>query len=309
MSIIFSCSDIPPGPWISAIKRELPGVNITVWPETDIPEKVKFLILWGRWPGKFKDFPNLKAILSLGAGVDHILSLPDLPTNLPIIRLADPALRTGMIEYVLYNVIRFHRQFNEYENQQRNKKWIELPQVNPNKRNVGILGLGSLGSACALHLVNLGFNVLGWSRSKKNIDQVASMSGSKGLHSIMSQSQIMVCLLPMTSETSGILNKENMKKLPQGSFIINAARGTHLVEEDLLELINSNHIAGAALDVFQTEPLGLSSPLWSNSKITITPHVAAVPNQESGAKAIAETVRQINIGVKLSKIVDRKTGY
>tara|TARA_Y100000588_G_scaffold151035_1_gene165102 strand:- start:294 stop:1223 length:930 start_codon:yes stop_codon:yes gene_type:complete len=309
VTIIFSCTDIPSNQWVQAINKELPDIQINVWPETGNPKGVEFLILWGKWPGKFKNFPNLKAILSLGAGVDHILTLPDLPVNLPIVRLTDPALRTGMIEYVLYNVIRFHRQFYEYEDQQRNKEWIELPQVNPNKRNVGILGLGSLGSGCAQHLVNLGFNVLGWSRSKKDIDQVACMSGRKGLHSFLSQSQIMVCLLPMTAETSGILNKENMQILPQGAFIINAARGAHLVEEDLLELINSNHIAGAALDVFETEPLHLSSPLWSNSKVTITPHVAAVANPESAAKAIAKTVRQITKGVKPSKLVDRKTGY
>ena len=309
MTIVFSCEDIPSKRWVQAIKKELPDIKIYVWPETGNPNEVEFLILWGKWPGKFENFPNLKAILSLGAGVDHILSLPHLPDNLPIVRLADPALRTGMIEYVLYNVIRFHRQFYEYENQQRNCDWIELPQVNPNNRNIGILGLGSLGAACAEHLVKLGFNVLGWSRSEKDIDGVCCLSGNKNLHSFLSKCHIIVCLLPMTPETKGILNKENMNLLPQGAFIINAARGAHLVEEDLLELINSNHIAGAALDVFNTEPLGLSSPLWSNSKITITPHVAAVANQESAAKVLSETVRQISKGASPPKLVDRNTGY
>ncbi len=309
MSIIFSCSDISAGPWISAINRELPGLNINVWPETGIPEEVEFLILWGHWDGRFKDFPKLKGILSLGAGVDHILGLPDLPKNLPIVPLADPALKTGMVEYVLYNVIRFHRQFKEYEDQQKKLQWIERPQIPPHKRCIGIMGLGTLGSICAKNLAGLGFNVIGWSRTKKNIQGVTCHYGEHGLPSLLTSSEIIICLLPMTPQTKGILNKANMKKLPAGSYIINAARGAHLIELDLLELIDAGHIAGAALDVFETEPLHLSSQLWSNPKVAITPHVAAVANHESAAKVIAETVQRIKSGKAISNSINLTTGY
>ncbi|NKB22143.1 MAG: glyoxylate/hydroxypyruvate reductase A [Alphaproteobacteria bacterium] len=309
MSLIFACVDIPPEPWVKAIKAEIPDLTIHLWPDVDNPEKVEFALLWGKWDANLNRFPELSALLSLGAGVDHILTLENRPPNIPIIRLGDPALRTGMVEYVLYNVLKFHRRFPEYEEQQEKSLWIERSQTMPYKRTVGIMGLGSLGSACAKTLVGLGFDVIGWSRRKKTINKVGCFYGEQGLGLFLARSEIVVCLLPLTNETRGILNTTNMQKLPAGAFIINAARGGHLIEGDLLALLESEHIAGAALDVFETEPLPANNPLWSHSKVTVTPHVAALVDFDSAATVIAETIRRSREGRPLLNVVDPVRGY
>jgi glyoxylate/hydroxypyruvate reductase len=309
VSLIFACVDIPSEPWVEAIHAEIPDLDIQIWPNTGPVEDVEFALLWGRWDADLGQFPNLRAFLSLGAGVDHILGLPDRPTNIPIVRLGDPALRTGMVEYVLYNVLKFHRRFPEYEEQQRKELWIERSQTQPHKRTVGIMGLGSLGAACAQSLVGLGFNIVGWSRSQKSIGDVKSFYGDEGLEPFLVESEIVVCLLPLTDETRGILDEENMRKLPAGAYIINAARGGHLVEQDLLGLLDSRHIEGAALDVFESEPLPKENPLWSHPRVIVTPHVAALVDFESAAVVIAETVRRSRDNRSLLNVVDPARGY
>jgi glyoxylate/hydroxypyruvate reductase A len=309
VSLIFACVDIPPEPWLEAIKARTSDLDIHIWPNVGTPEDVEFALLWGRWDADLSQFPNLRAFLSLGAGVDHILALPDRPPNIPIVRLGDPALRTGMVEYVIYNILKFHRRFPEYEEQQRKELWIERSQTMPHNRTVGIMGLGSLGAACAQSLVGLGFNVVGWSLSQKSINNVESFYGDKGLDLFLAKSEVVVCLLPLTDKTRAILNEENMRKLPAGAFVINAARGGHLVEKDLLALLESQHIEGAALDVFETEPLPKKNPLWSHPKITVTPHVAALVNFKSAAEVIAETVWRSRDGRPLLNLVDPLRGY
>lgn len=309
MSLIFACADIPPDPWVKAIKAELPELTIHIWPDIEQPEAVEFALLWGKWDADLKRFPNLKAFLSLGAGVDHILALRERPSGIPIVRLGDPALRTGMIEYVLYNVLKFHRRFPEYEEQHRKSLWIEREQTLPFKRTVGIMGLGSLGAGCAEALVSLGFDVVGWSRRKKTINKVGCFYGPQALDLFLAQSEIVVCLLPLTADTREILNEANMRKLPRGAFVINAARGGHLVEDALLKLLDSNHIAGAALDVFEKEPLPKDHPFWFHPKVTITPHVAALVDYESASAVIANTIRRSLDGRPLLNVIDPVRGY
>ena len=309
MSLVFACVDIPPEPWVKALKNELPNLEIEVWPNVKNPDEVEFALLWGDWSADLTKFSNLQAFLSLGAGVDHILALHHRPAHIPVVRLGDDFLQTGMIEYVIFNVLRFHRNFQTYEKQQSEKHWIEQPQVSPSKRSVGLMGLGSLGTACAKALVNLGFDVSGWSRRDKKIDKVKVFSGEHGLNQFLSQSEIIICLLPLTSKTKKILNEENLKKLPPGSFVINAARGGHVVENDLLKLLNNGHIGGAALDVFETEPLPKENLLWTHPKVTVTPHVAALVNLESAAKAISETIYCSRNGLPLQNVVDLIEGY
>ena len=309
MSLVFACVDIPPEPWVKALKKELPNLEIEVWPNIKNPDEVEFALLWGSWSADLALFPNLQLFLSLGAGVDHILTLDRRPAHIPIVRLGDPSLQTGMVEYVLYNVLRFHRNFQKYEEQQSKALWIEHPQVSPGKRSVGIMGLGSLGTACAEALVNLGFNVLGWSRRDKNIDKVKNFMGEHGLNEFLTQSEIVICLLPLTKKTKNILNEENLKKLPTGSFVINGARGGHIDESDLLKLLNEGHIAGAALDVFEKEPLPKENLLWGHPKVTVTPHVAALVNLESSAKVISETIYSCRNGRPLQNVVDPFEGY
>lgn len=309
MSLLFACAGIPPEPWVEAISGELPDLDIRVWPNVGASEEVEYALLWGDLVHEMGRFPNLKALLSFGAAVDHILKAQEISPDLPIVRLGDPAMQTGMAEYVLYNVLRFHRRFHEYQAQQQRALWIEHAQRLPERRRVGIMGLGTLGLACAQALVPMGFDVLGWSRSPKTIDTVTSFHGADGLMPFLNQTEILVCLLPLTAETENILNQETFAALPMGSFLINAGRGAHLVENDLRDALESGRIAGAALDVFRTEPLPKDHPFWSQPKITVTPHVAALVNIPTATAAIADTIRRIRSGQALTGLAERSRGY
>ena len=309
MSLLFACAGIPSEPWITAIGAALPDLDIRVWPDYGEPEDIEYALLWGDLAGEMAQFPNLKVLLSFGAGVDHILKAPDRPKHLPVIRLVDPGFQTGMAEYVIYNVLRFHRRFPEYEEQQRRGLWVEHTQIPPSSRKIGILGLGILGSACATSLVALEFDVSGWSRSPKLLPGVTGYHGGDGLASLLAQSEILVCLLPLTAETEDILDRHAFETMPRGSYLINAGRGRHVVEEDLLEVLNSGHIAGAALDVLRTEPLPPNHPLWTHPKIRITPHIAALVNEQSATAIIVDTIRRLRDGKPLLNLADPARGY
>lgn len=309
MSLLFACTGIPPDPWVRAIGEALPDLDIRVWPDYGDPEEIEYALLWGDLAGEMARFANLKALLSFGAGVDHILKAPDRPKHLPVIRLVDPAFQTGMAEYVIYNVLRFHRRFSGYEEQQQSGLWVEHGQIPPSSRKIGILGLGILGSACATSLVSLGFDVSGWSRSAKSLPGVASFHGSDGLESLLTQSEILVCLLPLTAETEDLLDRDAFAAMPRASYLINAGRGRHVVEEDLLAALDSGQIAGTALDVFRTEPLPEDHPFWTHPKISITPHIAALVNEQSATATIVDTIRRIREGKRLLNVADPARGY
>lgn len=309
MSLIFACQDVPPAPWIAALRDELPELEIFVWPDFGDPQDVEFALIWGPYASEMKLFPNLKAMISLGAGVDHILDQVDRPTHVPVARLVDPGLKIGMVEYVLYNALRFHRRMPDYEQQQAKQLWIERHQTLPSDRRVGILGLGEIGIACAEALVHLGFDVIGWSRTKKDILKVGCFYGDEALKAFLGQSEILICLLPLTPETNGILGKINLSTMPAGSYLINVGRGGHVIEDDLLAALNSGHIAGAALDVFQTEPLPKDHPLWSHPNVTVTPHIAALTLPATAGPVIAGIIRAAEAGGKIPHTVDARRGY
>lgn len=309
MSLIFACQDVPPAPWIRALVKELPKLEIHVWPDHGPEEEVEYALIWGPYAREMKQFPNLKAMLSLGAGVDHILEQVDRPPNIPVVRLVDPGLKTGMIEYVLYNVLRFHRRMPDYEQQQQKALWIERSQAVPSERRVGILGLGQIGIACAEALNRLGFDVIGWSRTKKDVVNVGCFYGDASLKAFLGLCDILVCLLPLTPETEGILNKGTLGAMPAGSYLINVGRGAHLVEADLLEALDSGHIAGATLDVFREEPLRKDHPFWRHPNLTVTPHIAALSLPRTAAPTIANIIKRIDSGRKAPGLVNPKRGY
>ncbi len=309
MSLLFACDDVPPEPWIEALRAELPGLDIHVWPDCGDPKAVEAALIWGPHASQMGKFPNLKAILSIGAGVDHILRAPGRPAHLPVIRLVDPGLRQGMCDYVTCHVARHHRDMPAYAEQQRKALWIEHRQTLAHERRVGIMGLGSLGEACAGALVGLGFDVIGWSRSRKELKGVGCFYGADGLHPFLAQSEILVCLLPLTPDTGDILNRATLSALPPGAALINVGRGEHLVEADLLALLASGQIAGATLDVFRTEPLPRDHAFWRHPKITVTPHIAAVTLPRTAAPVIADTLRRLAKGQKPLNVVDTGRGY
>ncbi|MDP7281531.1 MAG: glyoxylate/hydroxypyruvate reductase A, partial [Candidatus Poribacteria bacterium] len=223
--------------------------------------------------------------------------------DIPIVRLVDPALTTGMVEYVVYHVLRFHRRMDLYENQQRNHVWCSLPQSLPENTTVGIMGMGVLGSASATALHRMGLKVLGWSRTRKMLAGVESYAGLPELPQFLSRSQIVVLLLPLTEETSEIMNASCFAQLPLGSFLVNAGRGGLVVEGDLIAALDSGRIAGAALDVFSEEPLPSDHRFWSDPAVVLTPHIASITNPNSASAIVTSNICRYRAGLPMNGLV------
>jgi glyoxylate/hydroxypyruvate reductase A len=252
----------------------------------------------------------VKAIISLGAGVDRFLADPEFPKQIPLVRFVDHTMSREMTHYVVLQTLLFHRTQRLLDAAQKEKQWRQafLPRRTEETR-VGILGLGEIGTMAAERLRDLDFPVAGWSRTKKSVPGVESFAGDAELTRFLARSDILICLLPLTPATHHILNAKTFARLPQGAFVINAARGGHLVEADLVAALNSGHLAGAALDVFESEPLPQSSPIWSHPKITMTPHVAAMTDPKVAARSVADSIARHMRGETLDNLVDFSHGY
>lgn len=309
MALLFKSDLDSPEAWRKALSAVMPALEFRVWPETGPLDDIEVALVWAPEPGDLKRYPNLRLIASLGAGVDNILSDPDLPAGVPVTRIVDPELTRQMTEYSLFQVLRFHRRMLEYEAQQRQGVWRALPQPLASERKVGLMGLGVLGTDLAGKLVALGFDVAGWSRGEKRIEGVASFSGGEGFQPFLRRSEILVCLLPLTPETEGIIRAGTLGLLPRGAYVINGARGEHVIEDDLLAALDSGQIAGAALDVFRAEPLPASHPFWRNPKVALTPHAGGITTPTSAAPQIAENIQRLSQGRALLNQVDRLRGY
>ncbi|MDH5750731.1 MAG: glyoxylate/hydroxypyruvate reductase A, partial [Rhodospirillales bacterium] len=244
-----------PERWRTALRPHFPDMDFRVWPgETGDPSEVDLILTWRPPTGSLTGYPNLKAVYNLGAGVELLVRDPSYPVGVPLIRLVDPGLTSGMTEYMVHMTLTFHRGFHQARRRQRDHVWKEFSAPSTAARRVGILGLGVLGRDSAEKLAGLGFqSIAGWSRTAKAVPGVECFSGTDGLMPFLRRTEILICLLPLTAETVGILNADTLAALPPGAFVINAARGGHVIEADLLAALDSGHIAGAALDVFQTE--------------------------------------------------------
>jgi len=309
MALLF-CSTVDSATrWRSQLTRLTQQLDVRVWPEIGNPAEIDYALVWRPEPGFLASLPNLKLILSLGAGVDHLLGDPRLPRHLPIVRLVDPHMTDAMSEYVVLQVLRLHRRDLDYRAQQQAASWRELDQPNASERRVGILGLGELGQDAAKKLKALGFDVAGWSRSEKAVEGVRSYAGAAGLAPLLGRSEIIVCLLPLTAETEGILNKRTLALLPKGAALVNAARGAQLVEEDLLAALASGQISAAVLDVFREEPLPVDHPFWHHPRVVVTPHIAAFTNPATASPIILDNIRRFEEGRPLLNRVDPARGY
>lgn len=295
--------------WADELARRIPDLEMRLWPELGDRAAIDYALVWMPEKGLLKSLPNLRAVFSLGAGVDHIFRDPDLPRGVPICRVVDPNLTQRMTEYVLLHVLRYHRQQPAYAALQAEGKWEELDQPAAADRRVGIMGLGALGADAARHLVGLGFQVAGWSRTRKEIAGVESFAGTAALDAFLHDLDILVCLLPLTPATEGILDKDLFARLKPGACLINAARGGHLVEADLIPALDSGRLGAATLDVFREEPLPVGHPFWRHPKITVTPHVASISDPRSVADQVAENVRRAEAGEPLLNVVDPAVGY
>ncbi|PHS79196.1 MAG: glyoxylate/hydroxypyruvate reductase A [Rhodospirillaceae bacterium] len=310
MNILY-ISDLPFDPWVKPLHRYLPDADLFVWGNDDIDAAdVDYILVWKPPRGVLKNFPNAKAIFNLGAGVDALLQDPDLPTDIPIVRLVDPRLSSSMAEFIVYWVLHFHRGMHTYAQQQRTGDWTPHGQSHTEKRRVGILGLGELGQDAAHALLMLGFeNIAGWSRSRKELPSIESFAGAGELDDFLARTEILVCLLPNTQETNGLLNAKTLAKLPEGAFIINSGRGSLLDEDDLIAALKAGHIKAVALDVFQTEPLSSSHAFWKMENVFVTPHIASLTDAESATKIIGEGIEAIEDGDLPHNVVDLKKGY
>jgi glyoxylate/hydroxypyruvate reductase A len=309
MAMLFLAPGLKADSWTKHLRNQDPDLDLRVWPEVGRSEEVIFVLSWKHPPGEMKKFPKLKCISSLGFGVDHVLRDPDLPAGVPVTRLIDPGMIAAMSEYILTAVLGYMRQFDLYRQDQAQRKWeLRIPRRAQDVR-VGIMGMGHLGSDAARKLRSLGFEVSGWSRRPKAIDGISSFAGDEGLDDFLARSNILVCLLPLTPATEGILNRRTFSRLPSGAYVINAARGEHLVEEDLLSALASGHIAGACLDVFRQEPLPESHPFWTHPRVTITPHIAALTYPKAVAPQIIENYRRVRLGQPPLHVVDVQQGY
>jgi glyoxylate/hydroxypyruvate reductase A len=295
--------------WGPLLTAALPGREVRVWPETGDKAAIDYALVWHPEPGLLASLPNLKLIVSLGAGVDHVLRDPALPPGVSILRLVDPYMTQAMSEYVALNVLRLHRQDVDYRMQQATAEWRERDQKNAAERTVGILGFGTLGQVAGRKLQTVGFDVAGWSRSEKRVPGFATYAGKGGLDALLARSEILVSLLPMTPETENILNADLFAGLPRGAGLINAGRGRHLVEADLLAALESGQLSAAILDVFREEPLPPAHPFWSHPRVVVTPHVAADTHPPTAVAIIAAAIRDLDAGRPLANLIDRERGY
>jgi glyoxylate/hydroxypyruvate reductase A len=296
--------------WRDALLALEPSLEIRLYPDAGDPAAIEAAVVWTAHDmAELRRYPNLRLIVSMGAGVDHLMRPPGPPPGVPVARLVDTRLTQGMTEWVLLNVLRFHRQDPEYRAQQARSVWHELPAPETAARRIGILGLGELGRDAAARLQQLGFPVMGWSRRPKSVPGVKCFHGDAGLAAMLSQSDMLVCLLPLTPETRGLLNAERFRLLPRGAYLLNAARGGHVVQEDLLAALDSGQLAGAALDVTEPEPLPPEHRFWTHNRIILTPHAASITIPASAAPQVVENIRRLRSGQPHINLVDFAAGY
>lgn len=274
------------------------------------PDEIDYALSFRPPPGLLAKLPKLKAVFSLGAGVDGFLSDLDYPKHVPLVRFVDRTLSAEMAQFVLLHVLMHHRMQRFFDASQKERKWRQrvLARRTEDTR-VGFLGLGEIGAFTASRLADLGFPVSSWTRSRKFNPSVKSFAGDGELQAFLGQTDILICLLSLTRETIGILNAKTFAALPQGAFVINVARGAHLIEADLIAAVESGHLSGAALDVFQEEPLPPESPLWSHPKVTVTPHVAAISQPHVVVKYVLDGIAAFEHGERPENIVDVEKAY
>ncbi|WP_321366056.1 glyoxylate/hydroxypyruvate reductase A [uncultured Desulfuromusa sp.] len=295
--------------WISALRKHAPALKVEVWPDIVEPDQVEFALCWNQPPGSLQQFPNLKCISSLGAGINHLLNDLTRPREVPLVRLVDDNLKQSMAEYVMAGVLEHFRHLKAYRRQQREHLWEELKVSHISELGVGIMGCGEIGGYVAGKLTDFGFSVQGWSRTRQERDKFQVYAGHDELGVFLGQTDVLVCLLPLTPETENILNLDTFRQLPENAYLINAARGAHLVDADLLSALDRGLLSGALLDVFREEPLPQQHPFWKHDKIAVTPHIASPTNPDSAAEQIVANYHQVISDAPLRNIVDVECGY
>lgn len=293
--------------WASAFNDFTHDIDLRIWPDLGCVDDIELAVTWRPPVGVLNSLPNLKAIHSIGAGINYIIETEHVP-NVPILRVVDDRLKQDMAQFVSHAVLDHYIKMPHYRQAQLEKKWKPSKPLD-HSTTVGVLGIGEIGLLTASTLQQLNFNVIGYSRTAKKDLPFKTFCGDTGLNDFLSASNILVCLLPLTDATTGILNKENFAKLPQGAYLINVGRGGHLVEADLIPAIESGQLSGATLDVFVEEPLPSTHPFWTCSAITVTPHISSQTVPSRVVELIIDNYQRLRSGKPLLNQVDLQRGY
>lgn len=312
MALLILVGEGDPLSYAEPLRRLAPERDIRVWPEAGDKRDIRYALAWQAPPGILPALPALKVMFSTGAGVDHLLADPELP-DVPLVRFVDSNLTLRMREYVVLNVLLHQRRQLDYAELQRKREWKELPLPSADEVRVGVMGLGVLGTDCAQALARLGFKVAGWSRSRKAIPGIECYAADD-LDAFLARTDILVCLLPATPETRGLLDRRLFAKLARdgalpGPVLINAGRGALQVDADIVAALDAGGLSACSLDVFETEPLPASSPLWSHTRAVVTPHIASISDRRSLARYVLHQIARYESGEPLQNLVDRRRGY
>jgi glyoxylate/hydroxypyruvate reductase A len=307
VTILFHSTMDDPEAWVPRLADLLPGETVRAWPDGD-PEAIDLAVLWTQPPGGLGRYPKLRFVQSIGAGVNQ-LDLASFPKGVSVARLVDPGMAVLMADYCLAAILRHHRRFDAHARSQQAGSWRFEPPRTASAFPVGVMGLGWLGSATATRLRDNGYPVRGWSRRSKALAGVAAFSGPDALPAFLDGLAAVICLLPLTPETEGILNEKMFAMLPDGTCLVNAGRGAHLVEADLLAALETGRLAGATLDVFRDEPLPPEHPFWTHDRVFMTPHVASFADPDEAGTLVADNIRRVRRGEAPLHKVEPARGY
>lgn len=308
MSFVYKADPARGAIWAKLFAERVPDIPFKLWPDIGDPAQVRYLAAWQPPDDPARTLPNLEVLFSTGAGIDQF-DLSNIPSHVPIVRMIEPGIVEGMVEYVTHGVLTIHRDFLDYASLQQVKQWHEWPVRPAASCRVGVLGLGMLGKAVLERLRMFGYPCAGWSRSEHGIEGVQCYAGEHGLDAFLARTDVLVCLLPLTPATRGMLDATLLGKLPRGASLIQTGRGPHLVQDDLLRLLDEGHLRYALLDVTTPEPLPGDHPLWSHPRVRITPHIASATRPETAVESVLENLRRHRLGLPMIGEIDRGRGY
>ena len=308
MTVLYKANMVRGAEWARFFAERAPDVPFRLWPDIGDPAEVRYLVAWVPPDDIATTFPNLELVFSVGAGVDQF-DATKLPPHLPLVRMLEPGIAETMVEYVTMAVLALHRDLLHFVSQQKEQVWREIRITPAKRRRVGVMGLGQLGQAVLDRLKAFDFPLLGWNRSPRSIEGVTCYAGANALPDFLGQTDILVCLLPLTSETRGILNARLFARLPCGARLLNVGRGGHLVETDLLDALERGALSNAVLDVAEQEPLPAGHPFWNHPKILLTPHIASMTTPETAVEFVLDVIARHRRGETLPGLVDRQRGY
>jgi glyoxylate/hydroxypyruvate reductase A len=308
MTFLYKSDPVRGAEWAELFARKAPDVPFRIWPDIGDPESVRYLAAWLPPEDISELFPNLEVLFSVGAGIDQF-DLSVLPPELPIVRMTEPGITAGMVEYATMAVLGLHRDLPAYIDRQRRRLWQPIRVQPASKRRVGVLGLGLLGRAVLAQLSAFGFQLNGWSRSRHAIEGVDCYAGQEELPAMLAATDILVCLLPLTDETRGVLNAGLFAGLPSGASLVHVGRGPQLDSAALLSALDGGHLSAAVLDVTDPEPLPEDHPFWSHPKVMLTPHIASMTQPETAVDLVLENISRHRAGQPLIGLVNRERGY